>query len=630
MASGIAALGLVATLGLRSLAEEARLARARHAEQSAAVARGLASQLVDDAAAIDTSPQALAWTAGLDGARLEPATKVRIAADPVVEALQADLERELSRLEDEGGTALVVERLASIAALAPRPELGAWAQLRRSALHERAGDLDGARVALEALIVAHPTTRDERGLLHSYAARGELLRLQGDPLDGLVRLHADALRARSTLDDTANAALAGRLVARIAAKSPEAAHAARQAAVEAARPLRLRAAWSAGASEWLARGGAGVRLFDLPVDPLAEAPDAASVLVSARRTDDGWSGTALELERVASATLDKAARGGWDELGWVAALHAPDGRLVLGASAAEDDTTALEPLGGMLVGWSLRIHGRATVARAAADQRRFLAVAALTIGALLVAGGAGWATWRALHREQRVVREREQFVAAVTHELKTPLASIRLLAELLERGGLEPQDASDFGGRVVRESDRLAKLVDGILRYARLEHGLDRSQLRPIDAVELMEQAARAMEVVAAERGHAVRVERPSTPLVAFADRDALLGAVSELIDNATKYGDPTGGVDLAARARDGRLRIEVLDRGRGVPEAEREVVFVPFKRLGDELVRERPGVGLGLALVRGVAQAHGGAAGCVPREGGGSCFWLELPLEAA
>jgi len=135
---------------------------------------------------------------------------------------------------------------------------------------------------------------------------------------------------------------------------------------------------------------------------------------------------------------------------------------------------------------------------------------------------------------------------------------------------------------------------------------------------------------LAVERGHRVGVAPPDANLVVRGDHAALVGAVSELLDNATKYGSAEGGVDVAARVRDGRVRVEVLDRGKGVPEAEREAVFLPFKRLGDELVRERPGVGLGLALVRGVAAAHGGTAGCEPREGGGSCFWLELPLESA
>ncbi|MCY3002282.1 MAG: ATP-binding protein, partial [Planctomycetota bacterium] len=109
---------------------------------------------------------------------------------------------------------------------------------------------------------------------------------------------------------------------------------------------------------------------------------------------------------------------------------------------------------------------------------------------------------------------------------------------------------------------------------------------------------------------------------------DALLGAISELVDNATKYGEPNAGVDIVVRRAGASAEVAVLDRGAGVPAAERERIFEPFHRLGDELVRERPGVGLGLALVRGVALAHSGSVRCEPREGGGSCFVLQIPLE--
>lgn len=630
MAAGLAAMGVVAALGLRSLAEETNLARVRHAEQLDGVARGVARQLSDDVAAIEARPQALAWRAGPDGGLREPAPLARTAADPLVESMQADLERELSRLEGASEDERVVERLAAIVQLAPRPELAAWALLAQAAKAEKRGDLDAARARLETVVAAFPATRDARGLLHAHAARAELLRLQGDPLEGLRQLHADALQGRATLDDTANAALAARLEERIAARAPAVAAEARAAGVEAARPLRLQAAWSNGVSEWLARGGGGARVFQLPPDPLAVRPDSASVIVVAHGATDGWNGHALELDRLASATLEQAARGGWDELGLAATLQAPDGRTVLGSAPAEDAAAASELLGGALEGWTLRIHGRLSAERVAAERRGFIAIAALTIGALLAAAGAGWATWRALRREQRNVREREQFVAAVTHELKTPLASIRLLAELIERGGMEPSAASEFGGRVVRESDRLAKLVDAILRYSRLEHGLDAADLRPVEVATLLQEAAQGVAAIAAERGHQIRCAAPGARLVVRGEQGALVGAVSELLDNATKYGAPGEGIELAARSSDGRVRIEVLDRGRGVPDAEREAVFLPFKRLGDELVRERPGVGLGLALVRGVAAAHGGTAGCEARAGGGSCFWLELPLEPA
>ena len=120
----------------------------------------------------------------------------------------------------------------------------------------------------------------------------------------------------------------------------------------------------------------------------------------------------------------------------------------------------------------------------------------------------------------------------------------------------------------------------------------------------------------------AVRLRRPGAV-------SALLGAISELIDNATKYGAAAAGVEIHVQRSAGFAELAVLDRGPGVPATERERIFEPFHRVGDELVRERPGVGLGLALVRGVALAHSGSVTCEPREGGGSCFVLKFLLEA-
>jgi len=330
-----------------------------------------------------------------------------------------------------------------------------------------------------------------------------------------------------------------------------------------------------------------------------------------------------------STSLQAAARAGWSELGVAAAVHAPDGSIIAGETTPIDAIAADAPLEAPLRGCNVRVYGKDYAAFEAEEKRRYWLIVAATVGALLLASAAGLATVRALRREERALREREQFVAAVTHELKTPLASIRLLAELIEGGDLPPETVRDFGARTVRESDRLAKLVDSVLRYARLEHGLRPEQLQLLELEELAQAALHATRALAAERGFELRLSRAATKVLVRGEHEALLSAVSELVENATKYGAPAAGIELCVRVHAGRARIEVLDRGRGVPDAERERIFEPFQRLGDELTRERAGVGLGLALVRGVAQAHGGEAGCSSREGGGSCFWMELPIAA-
>jgi signal transduction histidine kinase len=635
LAAVIAAMAVIAAVSLRTLALDAERARARYAEQLDGVARGLAEELQRAAALGASHPDAIRWRASIEAELVEPTLASRTVPDDAANRLRADLERELDRIEREAGVDAVGARLEALVATPMRPELAAWVLLVQGAQAKRKGDLAAARAAWEGVIERHVATRDERGLRHAHAARNELLAIDGEPVEGLVALHDELLVDRSSLEDAAGAALAESLLRRIEARDPAAGAAARRRTLAAARPLRLIAAWNLGISEWVASAApGGLRLFDLPADPIAAPPSplrpSTMVLVGATGDESGWSGFAVELEALCSSTLQAVGRTGWSELGVAASVHAADGSLVAGETSPEGAIAADARLAGPLVGCSVRVHGKDHAAFEAAEKRRYRLLVAATVGALLLASTAGLATVRALRREERTLREREQFVAAVTHELKTPLASIRLLAELIEGGDLPPETVRDFGARTVRESDRLAKLVDSVLRYARLEHGLRPEQLQELDLDELAQAASQATRALAAERGFELRLTRAATKVLVRGEREALLGAVSELVENATKYGAPATGIELCVRVQAGRARLEVLDRGRGVPDADRERIFEPFQRLGDELTRERAGVGLGLALVRGVAQAHGGEAGCSAREGGGSCFWLELPLAAA
>jgi signal transduction histidine kinase len=114
-------------------------------------------------------------------------------------------------------------------------------------------------------------------------------------------------------------------------------------------------------------------------------------------------------------------------------------------------------------------------------------------------------------------------------------------------------------------------------------------------------------------------------------EKDAIVGALLNLLDNAVKYSDGHGEIELTVRApAGGQVAFAVLDRGRGVRAEDARRIFAPFQRLGDEMTRDRPGVGLGLALVSRIAAAHGGSAAHRPREGGGSVFEIVLPAAAS
>jgi signal transduction histidine kinase len=619
----LAGIGLV---GLRAMALDLDGARARYVEQAATFARAVVEQLSVLAEGLPRDETALAWRASSSLELLEPAARPSTAESSADRGVRESVSTELDAFALAGREDDIDRRLAELAARADRPALAAWALGWIAARAERAGELELARASWLRIIEEFPQARDERGLRRSFAARAELARVDGAGLETLEKLHADALADRASIYDAATAAFATRVAEQIVARAPERATELEQAALDAARPLRFQAAWPAGISDWIARGApGGTGLFVLPADP-ALAPGAASrVLVHAERQGEDWSGRALDLEALCSHALARSDPQGWNELGFAAALEDGSGRVLSGSAPSPEAPTASErardPLGEVLV----RAHGTGFAAYESGERRRFLIVACLGAVALLAATAAAFATVRALQREARIAHEREQFVAAVTHELKSPIASIRLLAELLQNGDVDPGRVREFGARTVRESDRLGRLVDSVLRFARGQSAIDPAAMEELDLGELARSAIESVTPLARERGFELRLDAPQAVHVR-GDRDALLGALAELVDNATKYGEPAAGVDVIVRRAGSSAELEVLDRGRGVRAAERERIFEPFHRLGDELVRERPGVGLGLALVRGVALAHGGTVTCEARDGGGSRFLLSLP----
>lgn len=617
----------IGVVGLRAMALDLDGARARYAEQAATYARTVIEQLSALAEGLPRDETALAWRASGEFELLEPAAQPVSGENGPDRSVRESVSAELDALALAGRESDIDRRLAELARRTDRPALAAWALGWIAARAERAGELAAARSAWARLVEEFPQERDERGLRRALAARAELARVDKADVEVLERLHADALADRTSIHDAATVALAVQLAEQISARAPERAAALERAALQAARPLRFQAAWPAGISDWIARGAtSGTGLFVLPADP-ALAPGAASrVLVHAERDGDGWKGKALELEALAQNALARSDPQGWNELGFAAALEDGAGRLLAGVAPAPQAPTASErartPLGEVLV----RAHGTGFAAYESGERRRFLIVACLGAAALLAATLAAFATVRTLQREARLAHEREQFVAAVTHELKTPIASIRLLAELLQNGDVDAARVREFGARTVRESDRLGRLVDSVLRFARGQSALDPAAMAALDLAELARTAVDSVAPLARERGFELRVEARE-PVPIRGDRDALLGAISELVDNATKYGEPQAGVDVVVRRAGAFAEVCVLDRGPGVPAAERERIFEPFHRLGDELVRERPGVGLGLALVRGVTLAHSGSVTCEPRDGGGSCLVLRIPL---
>ena len=226
---------------------------------------------------------------------------------------------------------------------------------------------------------------------------------------------------------------------------------------------------------------------------------------------------------------------------------------------------------------------------------------------------------RTATRIQALVQSHQSLLANASHELRSPLARLKMAVALLDDPGADEASMPEVGREALRREihtniTELDALVDEVLLASRLEGAEDLGRHEALDMVSLaVEEGARV---------GAVLLAGPSAAPVQGVER-LLRRAVRNLLENARRYG--SNPIDMAVQKQAGLTELRVCDRGPGVPENYRERIFEPFFRLPGHAEREG-GVGLGLALVRQIAQRHGGAVRCEPREGGGTCFVLVLP----
>lgn len=312
-------------------------------------------------------------------------------------------------------------------------------------------------------------------------------------------------------------------------------------------------------------------------------------------------------------------------------------RLALPRGFALDFTGANEALGvslrppfalpGSDLAVTLRHADPEGIARAESSRLRLLRGALFGLAGTAVAGG--FLTARLLARQRRLDALKSAFIAGVSHDLRTPLASILLLAENLEDGVVAPAARARYHRALRREATRLRRLVDDVLDFSRLERGrAPELQCEVLDLAPFLDELEAELGARVGEAGRAFRCERGALPETATLDAHALRRALANLVDNALKHG--RGAVRLDVSARAGRLRFGVEDEGPGVPVPDRERVFQPFERRTGE-GGHVGGTGLGLAIVRSIARAHGGEARVAAATGGsGARFELDLPSEEA
>jgi two-component system sensor histidine kinase SenX3 len=224
---------------------------------------------------------------------------------------------------------------------------------------------------------------------------------------------------------------------------------------------------------------------------------------------------------------------------------------------------------------------------------------------------------------QRVDAIRRDFVANVSHELKTPVGALGLLAETLEDED-DPEVITRLSQRVATEAERLARIIDDLLDLSRIEVN-EVPVPEEVPLADLVDEAVGPLRPLAAARSIVLEADDIPDRLSLTCNRRDLVSAISNLVDNAVKYSEDDGLVRVSARRGDGSIDIAVSDRGIGIPQRHMERIFERFYRVDRARSRTTGGTGLGLSIVRHVAANHGGTVEVRSTEGEGSTFVLRL-----
>jgi signal transduction histidine kinase len=337
----------------------------------------------------------------------------------------------------------------------------------------------------------------------------------------------------------------------------------------------------------------------------------------------------------------------WREIGFFQGGGSKGRKIYLPAIATNVLASAFSSeRGNDLLRVNVYLTSPATLFRRQSD-RTFWFGALVAISALAAFVGF-FSAWRAFNRQQELAEMKSNFVSSVSHELRAPIASVRLMAESLERGKIaEAPKQHEYFRFIGQECRRLSSLIENVLDFSRIEQGRKQYEFESTDLLALLQQTVKLMEVYGVERQVSIVLKLPNhqpsnLDYQLSLDGRAIQQALINLLDNAIKH-SPNGQtvsvvlespVDPALSDHAthntqyaSAVRISVIDHGPGIPPEEHEKIFERFYRLGSELRRETQGVGIGLSIVKHIVEAHGGRVVVQSAPGKGSRFTIELPV---
>ena len=281
--------------------------------------------------------------------------------------------------------------------------------------------------------------------------------------------------------------------------------------------------------------------------------------------------------------------------------------------------------------WEISVRSRHTGARQVLASNAFTSWVLTVLMSVVVLAGV-LLTWRVAGRERRLARIRNAFVANVSHELRTPVASLAVFGEFLRRGRVEePEKVVEYGRRIEHESDRLRRLIDNVLDFARIESVETRYRSEEALIEDVVAGAINAVDAHRERDGFSISVNWPDTMLpIVRIDAQAMMQVLVNLLDNAMKYSGRSRRVQVDVFRCEDHVGVRVADFGIGIAPDDHERIFRQFYRTTVAVDNSVHGTGLGLAIARHVVLAHGGSIEVDSRLGRGASFTVRIPVSSA
>ncbi len=295
-----------------------------------------------------------------------------------------------------------------------------------------------------------------------------------------------------------------------------------------------------------------------------------------------------------------------------------------GASSIPSQTVA-RVIGDPQNPWMLRIWSEGTARTATSRLGPQLLLPMLAV-VILFLWGTVYFMARAIRREARVARLQSDFVAAVSHEFRSPLTTVRQLSEMLEMDQVPTEDRRrKYYHVLAAEARRLHRLVETVLNFGKMEAGAQQYRFEKLDVRELVGRAVQEASGNGAEASCRIRIMGPQSGIHVWGDADALTLALRNLVDNGLKYSQANEEVEVQWNSAEGRVSISVVDHGSGIPAEEQQAIFQKFVRGRAAIEGSVKGTGVGLAIVRHILSAHGGQIRLASELGRGSTFTIVL-----